>query len=334
MAEKEFETLSNKHMTTGAIPYPMLDMRDEDEFCNHGADVAMDSDDSYILSHSVMSHDMPKEYEGAEQGTFNTAGNWPISQSRSGYILNDHLGIWQQQSLETPPNWTEANQYNLNLDVLDTEPLLTYSNNSKSISPARTNISIHSSITPQPFLYSGAIVPFTIAEHIKQPTQGAETPPIPSYYRHPQPWQMSTGPESISNLESHALSTSINNHTVNTLRNLIEEDTHTFPFNAPIEIEALNITVGPCPHPSCASKKIFRRQCDLNRHYRTHFRNFFCEIPDCSYTIRGSRIGFATVKDRDRHERTHNPSILCNYCGKRFSRGDNLRDHCRKVHAD
>ncbi len=87
-----------------------------------------------------------------------------------------------------------------------------------------------------------------------------------------------------------------------------------------------------CPHPSCNSKALFKRQCDLDKHYRLHFRKHFCRIPGCRRTDLESPLGFATTKDRDRHERLHNPSITCQYCGRLFSRFDNLRAHCRRRH--
>lgn len=94
-----------------------------------------------------------------------------------------------------------------------------------------------------------------------------------------------------------------------------------------------------CPHPACVSEVLFVRQCDLDKHYRQHFRKYFCRTPECSMSSEAyyksnnsGKVGFSTVKDRDRHETTHSPSIPCHHCGKIFSRQDNLRDHCRKVH--
>ena len=94
-----------------------------------------------------------------------------------------------------------------------------------------------------------------------------------------------------------------------------------------------------CPHPSCSSRVLFTRQCDLNKHYRQHTRKYFCRVPgcgsgtpDCLENGPGSGLGFSTLKDRNRHERGHNPSFPCYICGKLFSREDNLRDHYRKLH--
>lgn len=86
-----------------------------------------------------------------------------------------------------------------------------------------------------------------------------------------------------------------------------------------------------CPHPSCTSKTIFTRQRDFDKHYRLHFPRFACRVPSCHLDDGKPRM-FALRKDRDRHEAAHNPSLYCNFCGGIFSRRDNLRDHCRKVH--
>ena len=88
----------------------------------------------------------------------------------------------------------------------------------------------------------------------------------------------------------------------------------------------------PCPHPSCSSKILFTRRCDLNKHYRTHIRNHFCRADNCKHNSGRSPLGFATKKDRDRHEKTHNPSMPCSCCGKLFSRSDSLRAHFRRQH--
>lgn len=86
-----------------------------------------------------------------------------------------------------------------------------------------------------------------------------------------------------------------------------------------------------CPHPTCRSRKVYERQCGLDKHYRSHFRRFFCEVPGCNGKT-GGPPGFATRKDRDRHERAHSPTMACQYCGKLFSRVDNLDNHLRCVH--
>lgn len=87
-----------------------------------------------------------------------------------------------------------------------------------------------------------------------------------------------------------------------------------------------------CPHPSCASKTIFTRQCDFNKHYRLHLPRFACRVPSCHHGDAKPRM-FASRKDRNRHEAAHSRSLSCNLCTGIFSRRDNLRDHCRKVHG-
>lgn len=94
-----------------------------------------------------------------------------------------------------------------------------------------------------------------------------------------------------------------------------------------------------CPHLSCSSRKLFVRQCDLDKHYRLHFRRYFCRVPTCDNSraschqdTQRTQIGFPTAKDRNRHENGHNPSLPCYICRRLFARQDNLRDHCRRRH--
>jgi hypothetical protein len=96
-----------------------------------------------------------------------------------------------------------------------------------------------------------------------------------------------------------------------------------------------------CPHTSCSSKMLFTRKCDLDKHYRLHFRKYFCRFPDCESSSTSPnkidqkpRPSFATMKDRDRHEKGHNPSLPCHICGQLFGRYDNMRNHCRRRHGD
>jgi len=95
-----------------------------------------------------------------------------------------------------------------------------------------------------------------------------------------------------------------------------------------------------CPFQGCTSKVLFTRTCDLNKHYRQHFKRFFCRIEGCSMseqpthsgrTYRSS-MGFATKKDRLRHETSHDPSIICEICKKVFSRADNMHNHMKRIH--
>ncbi|KAJ6783754.1 hypothetical protein PWT90_03394 [Aphanocladium album] len=87
-----------------------------------------------------------------------------------------------------------------------------------------------------------------------------------------------------------------------------------------------------CPHQSCNSTAVFRRQCDLDKHYRLHFRHYFCRVPGCAQADSKTSLGYSTAKDRNRHESSHNPSLTCEHCTRVFSRMDNLRDHCRRLH--
>lgn len=105
--------------------------------------------------------------------------------------------------------------------------------------------------------------------------------------------------------------------------------------NCPPDYTDTNLTPNAlqCPYPSCTFGARFTRQCDLTKHYRLHFKKYFCRVPNCHPTDGKPRM-FALRKDRDRHERTHDPSIPCSYCGKLFSRQDSLRDHCRRRHEE
>ncbi len=95
-----------------------------------------------------------------------------------------------------------------------------------------------------------------------------------------------------------------------------------------------------CPHQPCSSRLVFRRQCDLNKHYRQHNRRYFCRVVGCKNWDEGNQTvslgmpaGFPTIKDRDRHEKGHNPSLPCPDCGRLFGRFDNLRAHWRRRHG-
>lgn len=91
-----------------------------------------------------------------------------------------------------------------------------------------------------------------------------------------------------------------------------------------------------CPHPGCPRGATpFSRQCDLNKHMKTHEKNQLCTLP---LATTGAPCGqrFATMKDLRRHQgaATHGveASHVCPYCGSAKSRPDNLRDHIRRKH--
>lgn len=89
-----------------------------------------------------------------------------------------------------------------------------------------------------------------------------------------------------------------------------------------------------CPYLSCYSKAHFSRQSDLRKHYISHLRLYYCRVLGCGQNGYRASPGFPTAKDRNRHERGHNPSIRCEKCSRLFSRHDNMRDHQRKMHGD
>ena len=98
-----------------------------------------------------------------------------------------------------------------------------------------------------------------------------------------------------------------------------------------------------CPFPECKSTAIFTTGRDFRRHYRQHFKRFFCRYEECPQSVsdlsEAGNKGFATRKDRTRHEAKHNPAIQCKWrspsgeqCSRTFSRMDNMRDHYRRIH--
>ena len=93
-----------------------------------------------------------------------------------------------------------------------------------------------------------------------------------------------------------------------------------------------------CAYPNCTSTNAarnrpytFRRPCDLRKHYTQHRKHFFCRFEGCPQSV---RAGFATSKDRARHEAKHNPAVRCilDGCDRVFSRVDNMKDHARRIH--
>ncbi|OOF97341.1 hypothetical protein ASPCADRAFT_395576 [Aspergillus carbonarius ITEM 5010] len=86
-----------------------------------------------------------------------------------------------------------------------------------------------------------------------------------------------------------------------------------------------------CAYPGCSSHAVFRRGCDLRKHYNRHRKHLFCRYEGCPQAMRG---GFSSKKDRDRHEAKHNPEIPCEWdgCLRVFSRVDNMKDHVRRIH--
>lgn len=104
-----------------------------------------------------------------------------------------------------------------------------------------------------------------------------------------------------------------------------------------------------CAFPKCTSKSVFRRGCDLRKHFRRHTKSLYCRIAGCH---QGNHGGFSSEKDRARHEAKHDPQIMCEFkdCNRLFSRMDNMvryrlldrkgyqctdklqRDHVRRIH--
>lgn len=105
-----------------------------------------------------------------------------------------------------------------------------------------------------------------------------------------------------------------------------------------------------CSYEGCQSQQVFTRYRELQKHYRRHFQKFHCRFPGCprsrpdlssglniTDSTRSGRYKnpwFSNSADRDRHERSHLPPIQCTApgCTRTFSRLDNMKDHCRRIH--
>lgn len=89
-----------------------------------------------------------------------------------------------------------------------------------------------------------------------------------------------------------------------------------------------------CSEEGCGARQ-FERRCDLNKHLKTHNKDFQCEFsrPECT-------ARFSTRKDLKRHLNTvhlREKKYFCKICQEQgstgtFSRADNLKDHQRRVH--
>ncbi|KFA52460.1 hypothetical protein S40293_10288 [Stachybotrys chartarum IBT 40293] len=98
-----------------------------------------------------------------------------------------------------------------------------------------------------------------------------------------------------------------------------------------------------CTFQNCQSTTIFTTGRDFRRHYLQHIKRFFCRHKNCPQSTSdpegANTKGFATHKDRARHEARHNPAIKCpghnrngRQCTRIFSRIDNMKDHYRRIH--
>ena len=104
---------------------------------------------------------------------------------------------------------------------------------------------------------------------------------------------------------------------------------------SPTDLTTFGIQISPdtwrCAYPGCTSTAVFRRGCDLRKHFNRHRKHLFCRHEGCPQSSQG---GFSSKKDRARHEAKHDPRIRCEWdgCGKVFSRVDNMKDHVRRIH--
>jgi hypothetical protein len=86
-----------------------------------------------------------------------------------------------------------------------------------------------------------------------------------------------------------------------------------------------------CNYPRCDYRGAFIRLCDLRKHYKHHARGVFCRHEDCPQNANG---GFASKKDRDRHEARHISGVACEWdgCGRVFTIVESMRDHAKRIH--
>jgi len=107
------------------------------------------------------------------------------------------------------------------------------------------------------------------------------------------------------------------------------------PPSNPADLTRYGIPAGAgvwrCAYPACTSQALFRRGCDLRKHFNRHRKHLFCRHEGCPQSSEG---GFSSKKDRARHEAKHNPGVVCEWdgCGRVFSRVDNMKDHMRRIH--
>ncbi|RYP42843.1 hypothetical protein DL768_010196 [Monosporascus sp. mg162] len=142
-----------------------------------------------------------------------------------------------------------------------------------------------------------------------------------------------SGFQSDSGYESHVLEQAHSSRRRSLLNEISDEHIPQPVFTSPCQ----------CTFQNCKSTTVFTTGRDFRRHYRQHFKRFFCRYEECPQSTDdpgdASTKGFATRKDRARHEAKHNPAIKCPWrnrnggqCTRTFSRMDNMRDHYRRIH--
>ncbi|KAJ5911884.1 uncharacterized protein N7473_001187 [Penicillium subrubescens] len=199
--------------------------------------------------------------------------------------------------------------------------------------PAISPLAFPSSELPQP-CYS------TFGENMTTPEQQWLSPPPMSFSRGPSSTSSNTAHTHDSSFLSpssdscSAMSTSPAPTVLSDFESSSSRHPSSPPFN-PADLSRYGIPAGEgiwrCAHPGCTSQAIFRRGCDLRKHFNRHRKHLFCRHEGCPQSKQG---GFSSKKDRARHEAKHNPGIVCEWdgCGRVFSRVDNMKDHVRRIH--
>ncbi|KAJ5115445.1 hypothetical protein NUU61_001204 [Penicillium alfredii] len=163
------------------------------------------------------------------------------------------------------------------------------------------------------------------------PSTSTASTAAPDHFLAPSPLFPSTAPVSIES------SSVLSDSPAPTLSDLDSPPSRARPSSPsnPADLSRYGIPTGDgawrCAHPGCSSQALFRRGCDLRKHFNRHRKHLFCRHENCPQSVQG---GFSSKKDRARHEAKHNPGIVCEWdgCGRVFSRVDNMKDHVRRIH--
>ncbi|KAL4776821.1 hypothetical protein BDW60DRAFT_202923 [Aspergillus nidulans var. acristatus] len=165
--------------------------------------------------------------------------------------------------------------------------------------------------------------------------QGSFSSPSPSYHHIHYQTRRSDPSQNRDHSQSHTQSPSRTPSTTSassTHNNTNSKDLSLYGIPSPTHPGSWR-----CAYPSCSSPSLFRRGCDLRKHYNRHRKHLFCRHDGCPQSNpQTPGAGFSSKKDRDRHEAKHNPGIVCEWagegCTRVFSRVDNMKDHVRRIH--
>ena len=108
-------------------------------------------------------------------------------------------------------------------------------------------------------------------------------------------------------------------------------------FNAPTNKDGKFI----CLYSTKCDGYVFDRKCEWNKHMDKHERPYRCTHPDCARLQGFTYSGGLLRHEREVHGKHSgsNSQLVCTYpgCkreGKAFTRTENLKEHCRRVHRE